>query len=88
MPLSQRVIEGFGGVMEYGITARWDKNYLKLVRLLLERRSHFSLYDRIKLGEDLSLSQALAIGFDHVALCLGAGHSKTLSIPHEGIRGV
>ena len=29
---------GFGGVAEYGITVRWDKNYLKMVRLLLERR--------------------------------------------------
>ena len=29
--------EGFGGVAEYGITVRWDKNFLKLIRLLLER---------------------------------------------------
>ena len=29
---------GFGGVAEYGITVRWDKNFLKLIRLLLERR--------------------------------------------------
>lgn len=87
-PLSQRRIGGFGGVMEYGITARWDKNYLDLVRLLLERRSHFTLYDKICLGKTFSLSQAFAIGFDHIALCTGAGHSKTLSIPHEGIKGV
>ena len=30
---------GFGGVAEYGITVRWDKNFLKLIRLLLERRA-------------------------------------------------
>ena len=29
---------GFGGVAEYGITVRWDKNFLKIIRLLLERR--------------------------------------------------
>ena len=29
---------GFGGVAEYGITVRWNKNFLKLIRLLLERR--------------------------------------------------
>ncbi|MBA3813884.1 MAG: anhydro-N-acetylmuramic acid kinase [Alphaproteobacteria bacterium] len=87
-PLSQRTIGGFGGVMEYGITPRWDKNYLDLVRLLLERRSLFTLQDRTQLGRDLSLSTAFAQGFDHVALCLGAGRSNTLSIPHEGIKGI
>jgi len=24
---------GFGGVAEYGITVRWNKNFLKVVRL-------------------------------------------------------
>lgn len=87
-PLSQRIIDAFGGVMEFGITARWDKNYLKLVRLLLERRSHFTLQDEVRIGENFSLPQAFDMGFDHVALCLGAGNPNTLSIPHGGVRGV
>ena len=33
---------GFGGVAEYGITVRWDKNFLKMARLLVERRSRSS----------------------------------------------
>ena len=33
---------GFGGVAEYGITVRWDKNFLKIIRLLLERRARIS----------------------------------------------
>ena len=37
-PLDERVMAGFGGVAEYGITVRWDKNFLKMIRLLLERR--------------------------------------------------
>ena len=37
-PLDDRVMAGFGGVAEYGITVRWDKNFLKIIRLLLERR--------------------------------------------------
>ncbi len=37
--LDDRVMAGFGGVAEYGITVRWDKNFLKLIRLLLERRA-------------------------------------------------
>src|SRR5437773_3652883 len=36
--LDDRVMAGFGGVAEYGITVRWDKNFLKIIRLLLERR--------------------------------------------------
>src|SRR6266851_5163081 len=42
--LDDRVMAGFGGVAEYGITVRWDKNFLKLVRLLLERRAQFALF--------------------------------------------
>jgi hypothetical protein len=30
-PLDERVLEGFGGVSEYGITVRWDKNFLTLL---------------------------------------------------------
>ena len=33
--LDERLMAGFGGVAEYGITVRWDKNFLKLIRLLL-----------------------------------------------------
>ena len=40
--LDDRVMAGFGGVAEYGITVRWDKNFLKIIRLLLERRREFS----------------------------------------------
>ena len=36
--LGERTMAGFGGVAEYGITVRWDKNFLKIIRLLLERR--------------------------------------------------
>jgi hypothetical protein len=37
-PLDNRVLEGFGGVSEYGITVRWDKNFLTLIHLTLARR--------------------------------------------------
>src|SRR5688572_15026951 len=43
-PLDQRVMAGFGGVAEYGITGRWDKNFLKIIRLLLERRRQFAMF--------------------------------------------
>jgi len=87
-PLDARVMAGFGGVAEYGITVRWDKNFLKLVRLLLERRSEFALYGGVRFGGTVTLDDALATGFDHVALCMGAGKPTTLDIPNGLARGV
>ncbi|MBY0501591.1 MAG: FAD-dependent oxidoreductase [Alphaproteobacteria bacterium] len=87
-PLSDRIPEGFGGVMEYGITVRWEKNYLKLVRLLLERRSHFAFYDGVRLGGTITMEQAFELGFDHVALCLGAGRPNALEHSNGLARGV
>ncbi len=31
--LDKRMLAGFGGVAEYGITVRWDKNFLKVIYL-------------------------------------------------------
>ncbi|MBL8676178.1 MAG: FAD-dependent oxidoreductase [Alphaproteobacteria bacterium] len=87
-PLDSRLPEGFGGVAEYGITARWEKNFLLLIRILLERRSLFSLYDNVHLGSTLTLPQAFEMGFDHVALCFGAGRPNTLDLPNSLARGV
>jgi NADPH-dependent glutamate synthase beta subunit-like oxidoreductase/NAD(P)H-flavin reductase len=71
--LGNRVMAGFGGVAEYGITVRWDKNFLKVIRLLLERRSDFKLYGGVRFGGSLNIESAFAMGFDHIALCAGAG---------------
>jgi NADPH-dependent glutamate synthase beta subunit-like oxidoreductase/NAD(P)H-flavin reductase len=71
--LGNRVMAGFGGVAEYGITVRWDKNFLKVIRLLLERRGDFKLYGGVRFGGSLNIETAFAMGFDHIALCAGAG---------------
>ncbi|MBS4049839.1 MAG: pyridine nucleotide-disulfide oxidoreductase, partial [Methylomonas sp.] len=42
--LDKRVMLGFGGVAEYGITVRWDKNFLKVIYLTLLRRAAFKCY--------------------------------------------
>jgi NADPH-dependent glutamate synthase beta subunit-like oxidoreductase/NAD(P)H-flavin reductase len=86
--LDERVLAGFGGVAEYGITVRWDKNFLKLVRLLVERRQEFALFGGVRFGGTITLEDALAAGFDHVALCMGAGKPTTLDIPNGLARGV
>jgi NADPH-dependent glutamate synthase beta subunit-like oxidoreductase/NAD(P)H-flavin reductase len=88
--LDDRTMAGFGGVAEYGITVRWNKNYLKLVRLLLERRQEFAHFGGIRFGggATLSMDDAWAMGFDHVALCMGAGKPTVLDIPNGLARGV
>src|SRR5438874_30696 len=61
-PLESRVMAGFGGVAEYGITVRWDKNFLKLIRILLERRERFALHGGVRFGGTLDAAGAFALG--------------------------
>jgi NADPH-dependent glutamate synthase beta subunit-like oxidoreductase/NAD(P)H-flavin reductase len=86
--LNDRVMAGFGGVAEYGITVRWDKNFLKIIRMLLERRASFAMFGGVRFGGTVTADQAFEMGFDHVALALGAGKPTLLSIPGGLARGV
>jgi len=86
--LGDRIPGGFGGVAEYGITVRWDKNFLDLIRLLLERRRDFALYGGVRFGGAITLESALAVGFDHVALAMGAGRPTLPDLPGGLARGV
>lgn len=86
--LDERMPGGFGGVAEYGITVRWNKNFLKLIRLLLERRDQFALFGGVRFGGTLTTDDAFAMGFDHVALAAGAGKPTVLNLPNGLARGV
>ena len=86
--LDDRVMAGFGGVAEYGITVRWDKNFLKILRLLVERRRRFALFGAVRFGGTLSVDNAFERGFDHVALAVGAGRPTMIPIPRGLVRGV
>ena len=86
--LSERVPRGFGGVVEYGITVRFDKNNLDILRLLLERNSNFRYYDGVVLGSNITKEQALELGFDHIAFCIGSGAPKILEIENFEAKGV
>ena len=86
--LDERVMAGFGGVAEYGITVRWDKNFLKLIRLLLERRSQFAMYGGVRFGGTLTVDDAFAQGFDHIAVAAGAGRPTVINMPNGLARGV
>ena len=87
-PLDQRVMAGFGGVAEYGITVRWDKNFLKVLRLLIERRDRFALCGGVRFGGTLDVDDAFALGFDHIALAAGAGRPTVLDLPNGLANGV
>lgn len=86
--LDARTMAGFGGVAEYGITVRWDKNFLKIVRLLLERRSQFAMYGGVRFGGTVTIDNAFAMGFDHIALCAGAGRPTVIPMENGLALGV
>ncbi|HTH97225.1 MAG TPA: FAD-dependent oxidoreductase [Stellaceae bacterium] len=87
-PLDNRVMAGFGGVAEYGITVRWNKNFLKIIRLLLERRRSFSMIGGVRFGGTMTIDSAFAMGFDHVALCAGAGRPTVIPMKNGLATGV
>jgi NADPH-dependent glutamate synthase beta subunit-like oxidoreductase/NAD(P)H-flavin reductase len=86
--LDNRVAAGFGGVAEYGITVRWDKNNLKLIRLLLERRTSFAMYGGVRFGSTITYDNAFASGFNHIALALGAGKPNLIEMENPLVKGV
>src|SRR5579884_3353844 len=86
--LDDRIMAGFGGVAEYGITVRWNKNFLKVVRLLLERRAEFSMFGGVRFGGTVTIESAFDMGFDHIALCAGAGRPTVIPMKNGLARGV
>lgn len=88
-PLESRLIGGFGGVAEYGITVRFDKNFLKIIRLLLERRKNFRMFGGIRFGSSITDKIAFEeYGFDHVALCIGAGRPNIINLKNNFAKGI
>jgi NADPH-dependent glutamate synthase beta subunit-like oxidoreductase/NAD(P)H-flavin reductase len=86
--LSERTLAGFGGVAEYGITVRWDKNFLKVIYLTLARRPKFRVYGGVRFGGTASTEDAWDLGFDHVAMATGAGRPTVVDMKNNLIRGV
>src|SRR5262249_18103682 len=87
-PLNARVMAGFGGGAEYGITVRWDKNFLKLIRLLLERRREFPMFGGGRFGGTLTIEGAFAPRFDHIPFFAAAGRPTLVSIKNGLAAGV
>jgi NADPH-dependent glutamate synthase beta subunit-like oxidoreductase len=83
--LEGRTSGAFGGVMEYGITARWNKNLLELAKIILFRRANFKAHGGIRFDGNFHIKFFAAKGFDYAVLALGSGEPK-LSL--EGIKGL
>ncbi|HEX9160201.1 MAG TPA: FAD-dependent oxidoreductase [Thermoanaerobaculia bacterium] len=87
--LDDRILAGFGGVSEYGITVRWDKNFLKVVRIALERKKNLRMYGGVRFGGTLTIEDAFdKLGFDHIAIAAGAGTPTIVRMKNNLIRGM
>jgi NADPH-dependent glutamate synthase beta subunit-like oxidoreductase/NAD(P)H-flavin reductase len=86
--LDRRTLAGFGGVAEYGITVRWDKSFLGVIQLCLARRRAFRAYGGVRFGGTVTVDEAFALGFDHVAIAAGAGKPTIIDLENNLIRGV
>lgn len=86
--LDKRIMLGFGGVAEYGITVRWDKNFLKVIYLNLLRNQAFRCYGGVRFGGTFTINEAWDLGFDHIAIAGGAGKPTVIDIKNNLIRGI
>lgn len=87
--LADREATGFGGVAEYGITVRWNKNNLDLIYLILSRNVNYKLYSGVRFGSQITKEIAFKqLNFDHIALCMGAGSPNLINIKNNLARGV
>jgi NADPH-dependent glutamate synthase beta subunit-like oxidoreductase len=75
--LEERKPSNIGGVMEYGITVRWNKNYLDLLIGLLLRREGIKFIGSTRIGGLLNYNDIFNyFKFNHLALCVGSAKPK------------
>ncbi len=86
--LDERLLLGFGGVSEYGITVRWDKNFLTVLYVTLARKRLLKMYGGVRFGGTVELDDAWKLGFDHVAIAAGAGKPTIIPLKNNVARGI
>ena len=86
--LDERVLQGFGGVTEYGITVRWDKNFLSAIYLNICRRDKFKYYDGVRFGGTLTIDDIWDFGFDHIAIASGAAKPTIINLKNNLAKGI
>ncbi|MFO0762460.1 MAG: FAD-dependent oxidoreductase [Byssovorax sp.] len=88
LELDERILLGFGGVSEYGITVRWDKNFLTVLYITLARQRLMRIYGGVRFGGTIDLDDAWKMGFDHVAIAAGAGRPTIIPMKNNLARGI
>ena len=86
--LDKRMSAGFGGVAEYGITVRWDKNFLTVIYLNLLRRANFRCFGGVRFGGTITIEDAWDLNFDHIAIATGAGKPTIIGLKNNLVRGI
>ena|GEM_PF-6961901 len=82
--LESRTPSNIGGVMEYGITSRWNKNFLDVLIGLILRRQNVEFQGSTRVGSLLNYEDIFhRFQFNHLALCIG---SATPQVPK--IKGI
>jgi hypothetical protein len=70
---------GFGGVMNYGITSRWDKELLHVVFLLLFRMKNITIMPNFKLNGNVDENFLKEHNVDLLAIATGASRPNILN---------
>ena len=87
--LDERVLDGFGGVSEYGITVRWDKNFLDAAPPDARAAATASASTAASASAArCTIEDAWELGFDHVAIAAGAGRPTIIDMKNNLIRGI
>jgi NADPH-dependent glutamate synthase beta subunit-like oxidoreductase len=84
-PLENRKDIGFGGVMEHGITSRWDKNFLTAMHIILKRNPRFSCSGNVEFDKNIDIKIAETQGYNYIALASGSGDAKLPPILQNNI---
>jgi len=88
LELDERILLGFGGVSEYGITVRWDKNFLTVLYVTLARQRLLRMFGGVRFGGSIDLDDAWKLGIDHVAIAAGAGRPTIIPLKNNLARGI
>src|SRR5262249_23803329 len=88
LELDERVLLGFGGGSEDGITVRWGKNFLTVLYVTLARPPLLRMYGGVRFRGTLGLDGAPQLAFDHVASAAGAGRPTIIPLKNNISRGI
>jgi len=68
---------------------RWDKNFLKVMRIALARKQNLKMYGGVRFGGTITIEEAFdELGFDHIAIAAGAGTPTIVRMKNNLARGM